>query len=309
MTGERHVRNPTRLAGFNVAIVSLVSLVASLIWPGLSAMLIRCTVLMRCASLAILAVAPLSGRVAAQSTAMPAAAPQSPSAAETPADSNWGELTLFNGRDFDGLHIFVQDAAMKAADVVRVEDGAIRVSGVGKGYIRTTAAYADFKLSLEWRWPKGGGNSGVLLHMVNPDVIWPKGFEVQLATGRAGDLSSYADARSKEELVSRNPTGFSTGRLARKGPADVDASVTEKTAIEKPGIEKALNEWNRLEVLALGDELTVWINGALVNRMTGVIPSAGMIGLQAEGTAIDFRNVTLTPLPPRKDLHAPMPKP
>jgi hypothetical protein len=266
-------------------------------------MLIRCTIFIRCAA-SVFLVALLVGIVAAQSAALPAAAPQSPSAAETPADSNWGELTLFNGRDFDGLHIFVQDAVMKAADVVRVEDGAIRVSGVGKGYIRTTAAYADFKLSLEWRWPKGGGNSGVLLHMVNPDVIWPKGFEVQLATGRAGDLSSYADARSKEELVSRNPTGFSTGRLARKAPADADGSVTEKTAIEKP-----LGEWNRLEVLALGDELTVWINGALVNRMTGVIPSAGMIGLQAEGTAIDFRNVTLTPLPPRKDLHAPMPKP
>jgi len=42
--------------------------------------------------------------------------------------------------------------------------------------------------------------------------------------------------------------------------------------------------------------------------MTGVTPSGGMIGLQAEGTPIDFRNFTLTPLPPAKDLHAPMPK-
>jgi hypothetical protein len=262
-------------------------------------MLFRCSTFIRCAAPALLVVALLARGAAAQPAALPAAAPQSPTAAETSADANWGELTLFNGRDFEGLHVFMQDAAMKAGDVVRVEDGAIRVSGVGKGYVRTTSAYADFKLSFEWRWPKGGGNSGVLLHMVNPDVIWPKGFEVQLATGRAGDLSSYADARSKEELVSRNPTGFSTGRLARKGPADVDAST----------IEKPLGEWNRMEVLAVGDELVVSVNGALVNRMSGVIPSAGMIGLQAEGAAIDFRNVTLTPLAPRKDLHAPMPKP
>jgi len=41
--------------------------------------------------------------------------------------------------------------------------------------------------------------------------------------------------------------------------------------------------------------------------MTGVRPAAGMIGLQAEGTAIDFRNITLTPLPPAKDMVAPMP--
>jgi hypothetical protein len=42
--------------------------------------------------------------------------------------------------------------------------------------------------------------------------------------------------------------------------------------------------------------------------MTGVIPSGGMIGLQSEGSAIEFRNITLTPLPPAKDLHAPMPE-
>jgi hypothetical protein len=42
--------------------------------------------------------------------------------------------------------------------------------------------------------------------------------------------------------------------------------------------------------------------------MTGLVPNAGMIALQAEGTAIDFRNLKLTVLPPAKDLHAPMPR-
>ena len=44
-----------------------------------------------------------------------------------------------------------------------------------------------------------------------------------------------------------------------------------------------------------------------VNRMTGILPSGGCIGFQSEGTPIDFRNITLTPLPAAKDLNAPMP--
>jgi hypothetical protein len=38
-------------------------------------------------------------------------------------------------------------------------------------------------------------------------------------------------------------------------------------------------------------------------------PSAGMIACQAEGGAIDFRNIELTPLPTAKELNAPMPAP
>jgi hypothetical protein len=248
----------------------------------------------RCASLVLAMLTLMVASTTLAQTSAPTAAPQSPAAAETPANANWGTLELFNGRDFEGLHVYVQDPQLKVSDVCRVEEGMIRVTGTGKGYIRTSTAFADYKLSFEWRWPAAEGNSGLLLHLVNPDAIWPKGFEVQLAAGRAGDLSSYADARSKEEKVSRNPTGFSTGRLARSAPADV---------------EKPLGEWNRMELLAVGDALIVSVNGVEVNRMTGVLPSAGMIGLQAEGAAIDFRNVALTPLPPAKDLHAPMPAP
>jgi len=152
--------------------------------------------------------------------------------------------------------------------------------------------YADYTLHVEWRWPSGAGNSGILLHIVNPDEIWPKGFEAQLATGRAGDLTSYWDARSKEEIVSRNPRGFTTGRLTRSSS----------------GAEKPLGEWNSFDIVCAGDTITLTVNGVQVNRMTGLIPSGGMIGLQSEGTAIDFRNFTLKLLPPAKDLHAPMPR-
>jgi hypothetical protein len=152
--------------------------------------------------------------------------------------------------------------------------------------------YSDYKLTVDWRWPANAGNSGVLLHIVNRDEIWPKSIEAQLASGRAGDLVTFHDARNKEESVSRNPRGVSTGRLPRPGDS----------------AEKPPGEWNRFEIIAAGDTITLFVNGTEVNRITGVQPSAGMIGLQSEGAPIDFRNFSITPLPPAKNMNAPMPQ-
>ena len=211
--------------------------------------------------------------------------------AQTPPDPPILTIQLFNGKNLDGLHAYVDDRSVDVAEVWKVEEGVLRTDGQHKGYIRTEMPYADYKLQLDWRWPAQPGNSGVLIHLVNGDVLWPKGFEVQLASGRAGDLSSYVDARSKEEIVSRNPTGFSTGRLSHQG---------EST-------EKPVGEWNTLQVVAAGNTLTIWVNDIKTNQMTDVVPGAGMIGLQSEGTPIDFRKITLTPLTRAKNLHAPMP--
>lgn len=207
------------------------------------------------------------------------------------ADEPSAPLNLFNGHDLTGLTVFVEGEGVTAADAWKIEDGLLRCTGLGRGYVRTTMAFADYRLRFEWRWPQGDGNSGILINMVNGDLLWPKGFEAQLRTGRAGDFASYADARSDNEVVSRNPRGVSTGRLNRPGP----------------GMENPLGQWNAGEIVVAGDTITLFVNGTELNHLTGVKPSAGMIGFQSEGAAIDFRNITLTPLPPAKDLHAPMP--
>jgi hypothetical protein len=214
------------------------------------------------------------------------------SAQATPLVHDTSPIRLFNGRDLTGLHVFVETPSADPAASWRIDDGMLRCLGVGRGYVRTTTAYADFRLRLEWRWPATPGNSGVLINLVGPDRIWPKSIEAQLAAGRAGDFATFSDARSKEEIVSRNPRGVSTGRLNR----------TASSPVEKPA-----GEWNAYEIVVSGDTLTVVVNGVQVNRMTGVQPSAGMIAFQSEGAPIDFRNIELTPLPAAKDLNAPMP--
>jgi hypothetical protein len=217
------------------------------------------------------------------------------SAAEptAPLVQDTAPIVLFNGRNFDGLHVFAESAGTDATNGWKIEEGMLRCLGLGRGYVRTTSAYADYRLHLEWRWPARAGNSGVLLNIVGRDLIWPKGIEAQLAANRAGDFASFSDARSKEEIVSRNPSGVSTGRLARTAAAPV---------------EKPPGEWNSYDIVVSGDTIILTVNGVVVNRMTGVQPSAGMIAFQSEGTPIDFRSIELTPLPAAKNLNAPMPR-
>lgn len=224
--------------------------------------------------------------------AFPVASAARAQAPSRPGDPVTGVAApLFNGKNLDGWISYIEPGSGDAAAAWKIEDGTLRASGVGRGYLRTSTAYADYKLHVEWRWPREGGNSGVMVHVVGADQLWPKCFECQLRHTSAGDFASFIDARSKEELVARNPGGFSTGRLVRPGPP----------------AEKPLGEWNSYDVTAEGDSLSVAVNGKPLNRMTRVIPSAGMIALQTEGSAIDFRNITITLLPPAKDLHAPLP--
>src|SRR5262249_30897183 len=99
-------------------------------------------------------------------------------------------VELFDGRDMAGWTFHLADPKLALADVWSVVDGTIVCAGNPVGYIRTTADYTSFELTLEWRFDpvKGPGNSGVLLRMVGEDKVWPKSIEAQLLHQNAGDI-------------------------------------------------------------------------------------------------------------------------
>lgn len=57
--------------------------------------------------------------------------------------------------------------------------------------------------------------------------------------------------------------------------------------------------WNRLECICRGNRLEVRLNGQLVNSAFDVVPSAGQILLQCEGSEILFRRLELLPVTAR----------
>ena len=165
-----------------------------------------------------------------------------------------------------------------AAKEFTQEKKIIRLSGKF-GYIRTAEEFSDYRLFVEWRWVGEPANSGIFVHLTE-DKIWPSCYECQLLAGRAGDLINSGSTTSNERKVNQANQVKKDHVIARTGPAN----------------EKPAGEWNRAEILCEGNNMLVYINGELQNKLTGLSSTRGAIGLQSEGGGIEFRNVVLRPL-------------
>ena len=155
-----------------------------------------------------------------------------------------------------------------------VKDGLLHCTGVPNGYIKTKSRYANYKLTVEWRWPAEPGNSGVLLHMREPDAIWPKCIEAQLMSENAGDFWMIGGTTINEQ---------------------VDKS--ERRVVKKEeSSEKAPGEWNIYEIVCKDDMIHLTVNDVVQNIGTGASVKTGKICFQSEGKPIEFRAIYLEPL-------------
>jgi len=185
-------------------------------------------------------------------------------------------ITLFNGKDFEGWHMYLKDADADPKDVWKIRDGAIWCTGNPTGFLRTKQEYSDYKLVLEWRWPEKPGNSGVLLHMSGEEKIWPLCMEAQLMHKRAGDFVGMG-------------CNFNENKAKKGGPISYTPRMNDSSEKEPGG-------WNTYEITCKDDTIEATINGQLQNKATGVSIHKGFIGFQSEGVPIMFRNFKLTPL-------------
>jgi len=185
---------------------------------------------------------------------------------------------LFNGVDFEGWTFDVISSKVEPGEIWSVRDGMIVCKGRPLSVIRTQEDFDNYDLTLEWRWAPQGepGNSGVLVHASTPRErsIWPKSFEVQLAHERAGDFWMIGETIAVE------------GRPA-VGPR---IPHNDNKAEKKPG------EWNKLRVRCKGGDITVYINGVLMNEGREASATHGAICLQSEGAEVHFRNIRIAPL-------------
>lgn len=61
----------------------------------------------------------------------------------------------------------------------------------------------------------------------------------------------------------------------------------------KQDVEKPVGKWNTLECIADGDQLTIFLNGQVVNEATNVKPRKGKIQIQSESAEVFIRRVDL----------------
>ena len=195
-------------------------------------------------------------------------------------------VQLFDGESLDGWKVHhVGDAGEE--NVWYVEDGILKTVGEPFGYIYTDASYESFNLVIEWRWPEDAepSNSGVLLRIAGEPVTFlTKCVEAQLMHGNVGDIWAFYGAKlaEAEERFTKVENHHALG--------DFVGIRKMKDAELPPG------EWNTYEITLDGGDLTLTLNGELVNEATGLEVIAGPIGIQSEGGPIAFRKVELTPI-------------
>ncbi len=241
--------------------------------------------------------------------------------------------TLFNGRDLSQWYTWLADSQYgDPRGVFSIQDGHIRISGDGFGYLATRSRYRDYRLVCEFRWGERNyrgrvgkaRDAGVFLHGTGPDGNSADGngafmaaIECQIMEACTGDLMLIRgrDARGREiglrlaAKVNRrrdedgwpyfDPGGTlftlkDWGRLNRLGRRS-DWQDTFGLA-DTSGVEKPAGRWNRLECRCDGQRMQVWLNGRFVNEASELQPHEGRVLLQCEGSEIFFRRLELLPL-------------
>jgi len=169
-----------------------------------------------------------------------------------------GFESLFNGRDFTGWRFSLQKTGDPWPDNWKIKDGVIYLTGAMRPNLVTTRAFTDFEVKFEWRalTPKFNG-----------------GFYIR----------SKPDTGINQIRVDRNYEGaFLAGSLSGAKPV--------------PALQKAIGEWNEWRVVVKGATATLHCNGKLAWEATGLAPASGYIGLQAEGSPMEFRNLQVREL-------------
>ena len=201
-------------------------------------------------------------------------------------------IKLCNGVDLAGWHADVPaaDGGAKIAPSFGVENGLLVSYGVPEGHLITDAVHADYRLTVEWRWPGEPGNCGVLVHSSKLRRLYgqfPQSIECQLHVGNAGDFWCIGEDIAVPDMV------------ARRGPKEkwgADEQHARRIKNLTDGSEKPLGEWNEMVIECRGRTITIWVNGQLVNQGTDCTAERGQIAIQAEGARCEFRRLDLQPL-------------
>jgi len=215
-----------------------------------------------------------------------------------------GDIALFNGRNFDGWTFYLEQKDYNANGKGRIADfasvqpgGIIEMHPKLHGALITKRDYLNYRLHVEWRWvdPTVRNNTGLFLR-VRPPFVWDMVhgemaafYQAQISPGQTGDLyvlGGYSETKLKTDPErSFEPFGTQKGN-------PLMGSLRRHLKIKDA--EKPAGEWNSMDVTIAGKDISVYVNGELVNEGTNLVDLPGRIGLESEFGPVQFRNVRLT---------------
>jgi hypothetical protein len=248
------------------------------------------------------------------------------------ADEAAGWEPLFNGRDLSGWETYLgtpPDASQplgldndpRRVFTVLQEDGerAIRVSGEILGALTTRREFSNYWLRLEFkwgakRWPPDEDaprNSGVLYHCFGPHGaivgMCMRSHECQIKERECGDYWSSDTIVDVEGEQSSDPRA--APHRYRPGGAkftvhDPEGDLGGRVA-HRGNFERPLGQWNRMDIVCLGQSAVHAVNGHVTIRVTNsrrklegreVPLTGGKIQLLSERAEIFFRRIAIKPM-------------
>lgn len=237
---------------------------------------------------------------------------------------NSQRIQLFNGNNLDGWYTFLKDRgrANDPKKVFTVNNGLIRISGEEWGCITTDKEYSNYELIVDFKWGQEthepridkARDNGILLHSTGKDGgyngTWMHSIECQIIEGGTGDMLVVGDNSDKFSITCPVAPEKQNGSYIYQSNGDTvtihggrinwfGRDPDWKDVIDFRGskdVEKPVGKWNRIRVIAHGDNIDIYLNNVLVNQAMRVKPSKGRIQIQSEGAEMFVRKVELTPL-------------
>ena len=218
--------------------------------------------------------------------------------ADVVAQKDRGFRSLYNGLDLRGFkQVPGNKGHWNAKDWILDYDGKSEATGDDRN-LWTEEEFGNFVLIVDWRLPDKP-------KIENVPVILPDGSEATDADGKqltvavmdAGDSGIYLRGVSKSQINIWNwPVGSGEiwgYRRDRNMPPSVRSGTTPILNADNP-----VGQWNRFEITAIDDKVTVVLNGNTVLRKARLprLPERGPIALQHHGDHIQFANIYIKEL-------------
>jgi len=223
--------------------------------------------------------------------------PSSNPPAEMVAKKAEGFVVLYNGLDLRGWKTEPgHEGHWRAKNWVLDYDG--KSEAEGDKSLWTQREFANFKLIVDWRQP--GKPKDEATPVILPDgseAVDADGKAMTVAVKDAGDSGIYLRGSSKSQINIWNwPIGSGEIWGYRKDnnmPPEVRRGATPLV-----NADNAPGRWNRFEITAVGDKVTVVLNGKTVIKEAPLpgLPKKGPIALQHHGDPVQFANIYIKEL-------------
>jgi hypothetical protein len=197
------------------------------------------------------------------------------------AQEEAGFVPLFNGRDLTGW-VNVNCAP----DTWSVQDGIIHCTGQPIGALRTEKQYENFILEVDWRHLRPKGNAGVFI-WASPKqadkVPFLRAIEVQVLENAYGQTENYTTHGDVFPIHGSTMKPFGRYKGMRSFPSE------ERS--------KPSPEWNHYRIVCNDGVIRLHVNGKEVSGGEECNWRKGYIGLESEGSPVEFRNLRIKELP------------